>query len=109
MATGIDNLPAPTSILQEIERDGVRFISFDGVTWSLYQVNMDNPSDTGTSTSGTLTDSQRAQLIAQRSIPDGTTGTVSTGTWLRYTEGSTQAYRLILSTGASRYSLTQPT
>ena len=69
---------------------------------------MDNPSDTGTGTGG-VSDAQRAQLIWIRGIPDGTTGTVATGTWLRVTEGSTQAYRLILSTGASRYSLTQPT
>ena len=109
MATGIDNLPAPTSILQEIERDGVSFISFDGITWSLYKVNMDNPVDTGTTIStGGVTDAQRAQLVWTRGIPDGTTGTVANGTWLRVTEGSTLAYRLILSTGASQYSLTQP-
>ena len=59
---------------------------------------------------GGISDAQRAQLIWSRGIPDGTTGTVATGTWLRVTEGSTFAYRLILSaTGMSVYSLTQPT
>ena len=57
-----------------------------------------------------ITDAQRAQLIWTRGIPDGTTGSVSTGTWLRVTEGSVFSYRLILSaTGMSVYSLTEPT
>ena len=105
----VNTLRAPTGVMDTIRdtNTGVRYISFDGLNWQLYQVNEDNIE--ATSTAGSLTDAQRAQLIAQRNVPDGTTGTVSTGTWLRYTEGSTMAYRLILSTGASTYSLTEPT
>ena len=101
----VNTLRAPTGVMDTI-RDtdtGVRYISFDGLNWQLYQVNEDNIVESD------VTDAQLAQLIVSRNVPDGTTGTVSTGTWLRYTEGSTMAYRLILSTGASTYSLTEPT
>ena len=107
----VNNLAAPTSVMQIVEENGVRFISFDGSTWSLYNDNEDNPFlfEAGTATGG-VTDAQRAQLIWTRGIPDGVSGQVATGTWLRVTEGTTFSYRLILSaTGMSVYSLIQPT
>ena len=109
----VNALPTPTSVMQIIEENGVRFISFDGLTWSLYEDNEDNPFfvDVPTSTGG-LTDAQRAQLIADRNIPDGTSGMNSAGdTWIRVTEGTTMAYVLFQTSPVFRkvYSLIQPT
>ena len=101
----VNNLAAPTSVGQVIEENGVRFISFDGVSWNLYVINEDNivPAVTGA-----VTDAQRAQLIYSRGIPSGF-GSVATGSWLSVVEGPDTAYRLILSaTGMSVYSLTEP-
>ena len=104
----VNNLAAPTSVGQIIEENGVRFISFDGVSWNLYVINEDNIVPTST---GALTDAQRAQLIADRNIPDGVSGMDSAGdTWIRTTEGSVMAYTLFRTTPSFRkiYSLTEP-
>ena len=82
----VNSLAAPTSVSQIIEENGVRFISFDGRTWSLYENNRDNPFTPSTTDGEGLTDAQRAQLIYSRGIPSGF-GTVSTGSWLSVVEG----------------------
>ena len=105
------NLRAPSGVLDTIEENGVRWISWDSISWSLYQVNQDNQrrDETGDAAGG-VTDAQRAQLISDRVTVPTDSGTVPTGTWLSYVEGGVTAYRLILSaTGSSIYSLTQPT
>ena len=66
---------------------------------------------TGTDTG--LTDAQSAELIALGNIPDAdytppamlATGVAAV---IRYTEGSVRAYRLIMTTGRSTYTLTAP-
>ncbi len=107
------NLRAPTGAGDVIRESGIDFISWDGTAWTIYKINQDNPQapDGGGGGGGGdgVTDAQRAQLIAQRNpVPTGS-GSVLRGTFLQHTEGAVNAFRLILSTGSSVYSLTQPT
>ena len=104
MATIARNLPTPTSIGQTFrDETGVRWIAWSLNAWTRYEIDQDQ---VGSGGGDSLTPAQLAQLLALRNVPDGMSGTVTRGTWIRYTENGVFAYRLILSTGASEYSMT---
>ena len=97
----VNTLAAPTFVGQTIEENGVSFISFDGVTWSLYHSNEDNIEDAA----------QRAELLVAANPIPIRTGTNGAGdTYLVHSDGVISAYRLLQTTPSFRniYSLTQP-
>ena len=61
----VSRLAAPTTVGQIMEENGVRFISFDGATWSLYKLNEDNvaPIPPEVPAVERITDAQRAELV----------------------------------------------
>ena len=80
---------------------------WDGVAWITEVENFDN-AISFPEAAGALSDAQRAQLIAQRNVP-ASSFTAGGRPVLSYVEGSVTAYRTILATGASAYSLVRPT